>query len=163
MNATESLENLSSIALAAHLDDLMTQERLGLVESLQYLAALERRSGHLELGYGSLFVFCTDRLKMSNGTAYRRTTSSRLIARFPPILEYLRDGRVSTASLSELRDVLNEENHRELLDRASGLNEHAIKVLAATLKPRADLTDSIRRVPVRTVAVPGPTRQPNPK
>jgi hypothetical protein len=90
---------------------------------------------------------------MSNGTAYRRTTSARLIARFPAVLEYLRDGRLSLASLCELRDVLNEENHRELLERASGLNEDEAKLLAATLNPKAELADSIRRVPVRAVPV----------
>src|SRR5919106_1989275 len=155
-----SLENLPSMVLATRLEELMTGERHSLCDVLLHLAAFDRQRAYLDFGYDSLFVFCTDCLKMSNGTAHRRTTSARLIARFPAILEYLRDGRVSTASLCELRDALNEANHREILDRASGLNEHATRLLAATLTPKPALADSIRRVPVRTIAVLQPTLTP---
>jgi HNH endonuclease len=150
---SSSLEKLPSSVLAARLDELMTRERHCLAEALLHLAAFDRRRGYLELGYESLFTYCTERLKMSKGTAYRRTTSARLIARFPAILDYLRDGRLCTTALCDLREVLSEENHRELLERASGLNEEEIKLLAATLNPKAELTDSVRRAPVRQVLV----------
>jgi hypothetical protein len=157
MNATEcassSLEKLPSSVLAARLDELMTRERHCLSELLLHLAAFDRRRGYLEFGYQSLFLYCTDCLRMSKGTAYRRTTSARLIARFPAIVDYLRDGRLCTTSLCDLRELLNDENHRELLERASGLKEEEIKLLAATLNPKADVAESVRRVPVRSVPV----------
>jgi hypothetical protein len=157
MNATEctssSLEKLPSSVLAARLDELMTRERHCLAELLFHLAAFDRRRAYLEFGYQSLFLYCTDCLKMSKGTAYRRTTSARLIARFPAIVDYLRDGRLCTTSLCDLRELLNDENHRELLERASGLKEEEIKLLAATLNPKADVSESVRRVPVRSVPV----------
>jgi hypothetical protein len=157
MNATEctssSVEKLPSSVLAARLDELMTRERHCLSELLFHLAAFDRRRAYLEFGYQSLFLYCTDCLKMSKGTAYRRTTSARLIARFPAIVDYLRDGRLCTSSLCDLRELLNDENHRELLERASGLKEEEIKLLAATLNPKADVSESVRRVPVRSVPV----------
>src|ERR671918_3222201 len=99
MNTNEcaaSLENLSASALSARLRELMANERDSLCDVLLHLAAFDRQRAYLDFGYDSLFVFCTDVLKMSNGTAHRRTTSARLIGRFPAIPEYLRDGRVST-------------------------------------------------------------------
>ena len=109
--------------------------------------------GYLELGYGSLFAYCTDCLKMPSTTAYRRITSARLIAKYPAILEYVRDGQISTTSLCDLRKVLNEDNHRELLERVARMTEKEIEILAATLDPKAEVADSIRRVPVRGVPV----------
>jgi 5-methylcytosine-specific restriction endonuclease McrA len=50
-------------------------------------------------------------------------------------------------------DVACRGDHRELLERASGLNEEEIKLLAATLNPEADVAESVRRVPVRSVPV----------
>jgi hypothetical protein len=153
---SSSLEKLPSSILAARLDELMTRERHCLAEALLHLAAFDQRRGYLELGYESLFTYCIERLKMSKGTAFRRTTSARLIARFPAILDYLRDGRLCATALCDLREVLNEENHRALLERACSLNEEEIKLLAATLNPQGELADSVRRVPVRQVPVVRP-------
>src|ERR671931_242277 len=111
-----ALEQLPLASLSARLGQMMTRERHCLAEFLIHLAELDRRRGHSELGYESLFAYCIEFLKMANGTAYRRTTSARLIARFPVIVEHLRDGRLTAASLSELRDVLTAENHREILE-----------------------------------------------
>src|ERR671930_2728826 len=146
---SSSLETLPLATLAERLNNLITRERHCLAEFLLHLAAFDRRRGYLELGYESLFVYCTDRLKMAKGTAYRRTHSARLVARFPVILDYLRDGRLSITSLCELREVLNEHNHREILERAYGLKDEEIQLLAATLNPKAEVPESIRRVPVR--------------
>jgi hypothetical protein len=52
-----------------------------------------------------------------------------------------------------MRKVLNEDNHREILERASRMNDEEIELLAATLDPKPEVADSIRRVPVRGVPV----------
>lgn len=157
MNTTECpsspLDNLPSSVLATRLDELISRERQCLADFLLHLAAFDRRRGYLELGFGSLFAFCTDSLKMAGTTAYRRTTSARLIAEYPAIVEYVRDGRISTKSLCDLRNVLNKENHQEILERAARMTEKEIEVLAATLNPKAAVADSIRRLPVRAVPV----------
>ena len=150
---SSSLEDLPSSGLATRLDELMTRERHCRAEFLVHLAALDRRRGYLELGYKSLFVFCKESLRMSKGTAYRRTTAAQLISKFPVILDYLRDGRIGTTSLCDLRKLFNQDNHRELLERASRMSEEDIELLAAALDPKAEVADSIRRVPARSVPV----------
>ena len=147
------IEELPDSALVARLNELITQERHCLAEFLLHLAAFDRRRGYLELGYDSLFVYCRDSLKMSKGTAYRRAAAARLIRRFPPIIDFLRDGRLCTTSVCLLRKVLTEDNHLQLLERASTMSEDEIKLLAAALNPKADVADSIRRVATRAVPV----------
>ena len=147
--ALSCLRGLSSSALTSRLADLLRSERVTVVDFLWHLAEVERRSLHLELGYSSLFVYCTDALRLSKAAAWRRTTASRLIVRFPLAAEYLADGRLCLSTLVLLKDVLRPDNHRELLDRAAGASEDDVKHLVATLNPKPDVTDSIRRVSPR--------------
>jgi hypothetical protein len=123
------------------------QERGLLVEFLRYLAELDRRKAVLDLGFPSLFSFCTDHLGLTKASAFRRTTAARLLARFPLVAEYLIDGRLNLTTLVELRDVLDEEHLVEILDRAAGRTEDQVKELVAALRPRAAPAELLRRLP----------------
>ncbi len=148
-----SLAELSSAALTHRLGELFGEERRCLVDFLWHLAEMDRRHGFVALGYGSTFAWCTEALKLPAGSAWRRTTSARLLLRFPIIDTYLRDGRLCMSTLVALREVLDDGNHLELLERASGRTEEEVKVLAATIRPRPEVRESIRPVQTRTVAV----------
>ena len=75
-------EHLSSHALTARLGELLATERSTIASFVLHLAELERRQLHLELGYSSTFVFCTQHLKLTNAAAFRRTTAARLVTRY---------------------------------------------------------------------------------
>ena len=130
-----SLADLSSDELTRRLTELRGEERLRLVTFLCYLAEMDRRRSFLELGYDSLFTYCTQALGYPNGSAFRRISAARLLVRFPVAAEYLADGRLNLSTLGALKEVLEPDNHRDLLDRASGQSEEKVKVLAATLRP----------------------------
>ncbi len=157
MRATESLADLTSTALTSRLEELVREERLCLVDILWHLAEMDRRHTHVELGYPSLFAWCTEYLKLSNAAAWRRTTSARLLMRFPVAADYLADGRLCLSTFVLLRDLLLPENHRELLERAAGLSEDEVKKLVATRQPRPEVPESIRRLP-RPILTSGPER-----
>ena len=142
-----SLSELSSDALTTRLAELRGTERITLVEFLWCLAEMDRRKTHLDLGYPSLFAYCTDALRLPKASAFRRTTSARLLARFPVAAEYLTDGRLCLTTFVLLKDVLQPENHRELLDRTAGKTEEQVQVLVASLRPRPEVMASIRRLP----------------
>ena len=148
------LSTVSSDALTRNLDELVRSERGNIVEQLWHLTEMERRKTHLALGYGSLFKYCQERLKLSNACCFRRATAARLVSRFPVACDYLADGRLTLTTLVELRDVLDDDNHRELLQRAAGCTEDQVKLLVATLQPRPETRETIRAVPVRQVEVP---------
>src|SRR3954452_21855079 len=138
------LATLDSEDLKRRMTGLLNAERLGITEFLWHLAEFDRRSLHLEAGYSSLFVYCTQALRLSDGSAFRRTTAARLLSKYPVIAEYLSDGRISLAALALLKDVLTPENHREVLVSASGKTEQQVRVLLANLCPRSDVEDSVR-------------------
>ena len=137
-------------------DDLLTavnrlaiDERRATADLIASLVELDQRRLYLGEGYSSLFTYCTQALGYPNGSAFRRISAARLLVRFPVCAEYLADGRLNLSTLGALRDVLEPDNHRDLLDRASGQSEEKVKVLAATVRPLPEVKESIRRVPVR--------------
>src|SRR5262245_13883594 len=125
--AAMTLTDIPSDRIAARLYELRAEERVRLVEFLDYLAELERRKLHLDMGFGSTFAYCTQHLGLSNAAAYRRITAGRLLRRFPIAAEYLADGRLNLTTLVELRDVLCEERLGEILSRAAGRTEDEVK------------------------------------
>jgi hypothetical protein len=48
---------------------------------------------------------------------------ARLIGRFPAIPDQLAANRLSIGALVELREVLTDENHAEVLARAEGMSQ----------------------------------------
>jgi hypothetical protein len=79
MNFTD----LSDEVITGRLMAIVKDERKSLVEFLGCLAELERRRTILALGFPSTFSYCSEHLRLSNGSAFRRTKGARLLARFP--------------------------------------------------------------------------------
>ncbi len=141
------LADLPDQALTTRLLEIRKHERSLLVELLSLLAELDRRRTVLALGYSSLFSFCTDRLRLTKASAFRRTTAARLLARFPVVAEYLADGRLNLTTLVELRDVLDEAHATQILDRAAGRTEDQVKEMVAALRPQPAPPDLLRKLP----------------
>ena len=161
------VERLDSQALTARVDHLAARERSLVADFLVHLAELERRELHLELGYSSLFSYCTQHLRLSKAAAYRRTTAAGLIRRFPEIISYLRSGHLCLTTLCELRTVLESDNCAEVLRQAAGKSEDEVKVLVATLKPQPAQPDLLRKRPIRAAKLANtvgvrPTADPQP-
>jgi len=143
----QTLSDLSDADLVGRLVEIRKQERSLLVEFLHYLSEVDRRKTALGLGFPSLFSFCTDHLGLTKASAFRRTTATRLLARFPLVAEYLTDGRLNLTTLVELRDVLDEEHLLDILNRAAGRTEDQVKELVAALRPQMAPPDLLRKLP----------------
>jgi hypothetical protein len=152
-----NVESLSSDGLVARLDELVSNEHSIVVDSIVHLAELERRGLHVAMGHPSTFDYCVKRLRLTKGCAYRRTTCARLITRFPAALDHLRARELCMTTLALLRDVLTDENHRDVLARASGKTEDEVRDLVAALAPRPAQPDLVRAVPAPRVV---PTAEP---
>src|SRR5260370_42271732 len=94
------------------------------------LAGSAKRELYRELGYTSLFYYCVRQLGLSKSSAFRRSETARLIARFPVIAAQLAEGRLSIRALVELREVLTEENYAEVLARADGQTQEESQLLS---------------------------------
>jgi hypothetical protein len=156
-----SFQSLSFAEIASRLYEIRRLERGLLVEFLEALGEMEERRGFLEMGFPSLFSFCTGYLGLSNAAAFRRTTAARMLRDRPEVREYLADGRLSLTTLVLLRDVMDEPG---VLDRAAAKNEDQVKLLVASLRPRPDVPPLFRRLPAtRTESPPDATSLPAPR
>ena len=122
---------LSNEELLSTLDSLSACERKLVARVVWMLMEIEDRRLHLELAYSSMFSFCTSKLQMSAGEAYRRIVAARLARRFPEIIGLLEGGAIHISALELLRDHLTDKNHQELLSAASGKTKSEIEALLA--------------------------------
>ena len=109
------LQKLKDKDLAQEISRLVKQENKVRVEILWYLSELNKRKLYLELGYNSLFAFCREKLKYSEGAAMRRIVAAKAIARFEQIGELLEQRKLSLSTVSLVANILTEENYQEIL------------------------------------------------
>jgi hypothetical protein len=144
---------LSDQDLLARLERLAGREREASAELVAHLAALDSREVlYAAQGYGSLFSYCTQALRLSEDAACNRIEAARVCRRFPLILELLASGSLSLTSVRRLAPHLTAENHESVLARAMHKTRREIEALVAELAPRPDLPSTVRKVPCRSHA-----------
>ena len=146
---------LSDQDLLARLETLAGKEREALVELVAHLAALDsRKMLYAAQGYGSLFNYCTQALRLSEDAACNRIEAARACRRFPLILELLASGSLTLTSVRLLAPHLTPENHQSVLAKARDRKRREIEALIAELAPRPDLPSTVRALPCPTTAPP---------
>ena len=158
--------NTNILALASGLSDhdllacigvLAGNEREATVELVAHLAELDTRASlYAAHGYGTLFTYCTEALKLSEDAACNRISAARACRRFPVILDALASGALSLTSVRMLNPHLTPENHQAVIARAGGLSRREIEALVAELAPRPDVPPSVRKLPAVTPPAPTP-------
>jgi len=154
---------LSDQDLLASITALAGKVRKTSVELVAHLAELDTRSSlYAADGYGSLFNYCTEVLRLSEDAACNRIYAARACRRFPVILDALASGALSLTAVRMLSPHLTPENHEAVLARASGRRRREIEALVAELAPRPDVPSSVRKLPGVTPAAPAPLSAPAP-
>jgi hypothetical protein len=162
-NILATADGLSDQDLVARLHVLAGNERGASVELVAHLAALDTRPAvYAAQGYGSLFSYCTQALRLSEDAACNRIEAARACRRFPVILDLLASGAMSLTSVRLLGRHLTPENHQAVLAKANGRSRQQIEALVAELAPRPDVPSVVRRLPTFTEMppsspVPAPT------
>jgi hypothetical protein len=98
-------------------------------------------------GYGSLFSYCTQGLRLSEDAACNRIEAARACRRFPQILDRLAAGSLTLTTVRLLGRHLTVENHEVILTRAANRSRREIDELIAELAPRPDVPVLVRRIP----------------
>ena len=146
---------LSDHDLLTRLLALAGKEREATVELVAHLAELDSRpSVYAAKGYGSLFNYCVEALRLSEDATCNRISVARASRRFPAILEALAAGQMSLTSVRMLSPHLTDENWRTVLARAGGQSLREIEALIAELAPRPDVPSSVRKLPATVVSPP---------
>jgi hypothetical protein len=153
---------LSDQDLLARLEVLASKEREASVELVAHLAALDSRPAlYAARGYGSLFTYCTQALRLSEDAACNRIEAARACRRFPLILELLASGSLSLTSVRLLGRHLTAENHQAVLAKARDRRRREIEALVAEVAPRPDAPSTVRKLP-GPKAAPPPSAGPGP-
>ena len=86
-----------------HLADLLRREHGALADFLLALAEFDRTEAFRSLGFANVFDYLHRELRLSRAAAHFRKVAARLVARFPEVVEPLRDGRLCLTSVVEIR------------------------------------------------------------
>ncbi|HAZ13397.1 MAG: hypothetical protein A2X86_14765 [Bdellovibrionales bacterium GWA2_49_15] len=100
---------------------LVEREREIMSKVLHYLREVDRRKLYADIGYSSMFAYCTDELRYSPDQAGRRISACRMLATLPEIEEKLDRGELNLTVLGLAKSYFKENNltlaqQRELLD-----------------------------------------------
>ena len=143
----KQLRNQSSEELDQSARELVSTEKQNVARLIAHLAEIGERKYHVELGYGKLFEYCTRRLKLGEGTVYRRLQVARECRRFPQILDALFSGRLNLTGASLIAPYLTEDNVEDLISKAEGKTRREIEKVLATVAPKEEFAPSIRKQP----------------
>src|SRR5438067_2861672 len=124
-----NLNSLSDDALLKNTLDLVARERELTLQVLHRLREVERRRLYASLGYPSLFEYCVKELGYSNGSAYRRISSMRLLKELPELEEKITRGSLNLSVVSRAQSFFRQENlegkesKREVLEALVGKSD----------------------------------------
>lgn len=85
-------------------------ERKLTLEIIELLGEVERRSLHLEKGYGSLLEFCVNELKYSESAAYRRISAMRITKELPQVKQSIQNGALNLVTVTQAQTFFRQEN-----------------------------------------------------
>jgi len=94
-----------------------------------------------------MFIYCTERLHLSEAEAYLRITVARAAREHPVLLTMLRDGRMHLSGVAILLPLLTRENRDTVLARATHRSKRQIEELVAEFAPRPDVPSRMRKLP----------------
>ena len=106
---------LTDDELTAAVAALAARAREATVLLVVHLAELDARGLYLAAGFGSLYQYCREVLRLSEQAAYNRIAAARVVRRFPAVVKLLESGDVNLTTVKILGPHLTEANHGELL------------------------------------------------
>ena len=147
MSTAITPQQLSDDDLLRRLTELLAKTRRTEAELLAHIAEVDARRLYAREACPSMFVYCTERLHLSEAEAYMRITAARAAREHPALLSMVADGRLHLSAIARLAPLLTAGNRDAVLARATHRSKREILELVAELSPRADAPTSIRKLP----------------
>jgi hypothetical protein len=101
----EKICRLSDQNLILNLKSLVQKERGITLEILIHLKEIDNRKLFLELGYSSLWSYCTEALGYAEGSAQRRIEAMRAIREMPVLKEKIEAGKLSITNVAKVQSA----------------------------------------------------------
>ncbi len=133
MQAIHDVETLTDDELLRRLAALLASSRHNEAALVAHMGEVDARRLYARLAAPSMFVYCTERLHLSEAEACLRIAAARASREHPVILEMLADGRLQLSAVAKLAPHLTAQNRDELLRRATHRTKREIDELLAQL------------------------------
>lgn len=146
-SSVEEIASLSNRELLERIARIVAREREATATLVALLAEMDARKLYLELGFSSLFAYCTSALHLSEHAAYGRIGAARASHRFPEILDRLADGSLHLTAIILLAPVLNERNRQCLLEETRHKSRREVEKIVARLRPAPAVPSLVQRLP----------------
>jgi hypothetical protein len=141
-----ALESLPDELLLRRLVELLEQARVSEAELVAHIGEVDARRLYAREAAPSMFVYCTERLHLSEAEAYLRIAAARAARAHPVLLDMLAAGRLHLTAVVRLAPHLTAENRESVLARAVHRTKRQIEELVAELQPRPDVPALIRKL-----------------
>src|SRR5882762_1360685 len=110
------LRGMNDAELIAALPQLASRENEHTADLLAHLAELDERRLFLDLGFRSMWEYCTLALKICETSAWRRITAARVCRQFPEAFELVAKGELQLSVLAALSKRVTPSNAAELFE-----------------------------------------------
>lgn len=102
------LKTFSNDELIFRMEKLVHTERKITHLILVYIVEIEERKIYSEMGYDGMYAYLTRGLGYSEGAAYRRLHSARLLKKVPTVAKKIEDGRLNLTQLTQVQKCIKE-------------------------------------------------------
>jgi len=123
----KDIESITNDELLSNLNFLSSNERSAIAEVVLYLHHLDKRELYRDAGFSSLFAYCREKLKYSEGATCRRITAARALSTSPEIYELLKKGEISLCTVSQVAKAMTEENKEQILKTVPGQTSRQVQ------------------------------------
>ena len=124
---------LSDSELTEGLEVSVVHERESIVCVLQHLMEFDKRLLYRELGYSSLFDYCTRKLRYSEGGAHRRITAARCLRDNPEVEALLLSGKVNLCTVATAARSIEQDKGK--LEEIIGCSKREVEALVSKSIP----------------------------
>jgi hypothetical protein len=108
-NQLAAIKKMTDQQLIISTDKLVAEERRITLEVLLHLREVEVRRLFVDLGFDSMYKYCIQHLKYSEGEAQRRLASARLLRELPEIESQIQTGDLNITNLSAVQSFVRAE------------------------------------------------------
>ena len=143
------LDAISDDDLVRRLSEILKRSRRIEAELVAHIGEVDRRRLYARQASPSMFVYCTERLHLSEAETYLRIAAARAARKHPALLPMLEDGRLHLSGIAKLAPVLTQANCEALLARAAHKTKRKIEELVAEVAPKPDVPPTMRKLPAR--------------
>jgi len=140
-----NLEKLNDQDLLTLSKEKVQAERNLTIEVIELLQEIYKRRLHLKRGYSSLHEYCVKELKYSDGAAFRRIKTMKLVEEMPEIKKTIETGALSLSTASQLQKAFeskgvqkkpfNIEMKQSLLAQVENQSRRQTEIIIAQISP----------------------------